>query len=240
MEELSTKLVEWIRDQVNRSQRRGVVFGLSGGIDSSVIAVLCKRSFPNNTLALIMPCYSSSSDVEDASLIADKYNIPSMTINLNRAYSELLDSFPKNISSPNIQKIAEANIKPRLRMTTLYFFANKLMYLVVGTTNRSEIAIGYCTKYGDSGVDITPLGNLLKCEVRDLARHLDIPENIIEKPPSAGLWEGQTDEEEMGITYEQLDRYLQCGQASEEIMQKIDSLNIASSHKRMLPPSPPF
>ena len=240
MEELPEKLAGWICDQVNRARCRGVVFGLSGGVDSSVIAVLCKRAIPDNVLAVIMPCYSSNADIEDALLISDQFQIPTITINLNKVYSELLNSFPKSMSNSDTQKIAEVNIKPRLRMTTLYYFANKLTYLVVGTSNRSEIAIGYCTKYGDSGVDIRPLGNLLKGEVRDLARHLDIPDKIIEKPPTAGLWEGQTDEGEMGITYEQLDHYLQCGQADEQLMQKIDSLNIASSHKRMIPPSPPF
>ena len=106
-------------------------------------------------------------------------------------------------------RLTGANIKPRLRMTTLYAFANHLGYRVVGTGNRSELAIGYFTKWGDGGVDLLPLGNLTKTRVRELARHLGVPQRIIDKPPSAGLWEGQTDESEMGVTYEQLDAYLE-------------------------------
>lgn len=240
MNELSEKLVLWIRDQVKRANCNGVVLGLSGGVDSSVTAVLCQHAFPDNVLALLMPCYTINTDTEDALIIAHKFKIPTMTINLNETFDTLLKSFPQSQTKHATQKISEANIKPRLRMTTLYYFANRFRYLVVGTCNRSEIAVGYSTKYGDSACDIIPLGNLLKYEVRDLARHLGIPDRIINKPPTAGLWEGQTDEGEMGITYDELDQYLQSGQAREEIRQKIDALNIASSHKRMLPPTPPF
>jgi NAD+ synthase len=125
-------------------------------------------------------------------------------------------------------------------MITLYYTAQKLNYLVAGSSNRCEVTIGYFTKYGDGGVDIMPLGNLTKGEVRELAAYLDVPRAIIDKPPSAGLWAGQTDEEEMGISYEILDGYIQTGDAPEDTKNRIESLKAASEHKRSLPPTPIF
>ena len=126
-------------------------------------------------------------------------------------------------------------------MTTLYYFANKLNYLVVGTGNKSELMIGYFTKYGDGGADILPLGNLLKSQVRELAEYLGIPKKIINKPPSAGLWEGQTDEKEIGISYEQLDKYLKTEKLNNKIIEKkIQDKIIKSAHKRIIPAKPPF
>jgi NAD+ synthase len=125
-------------------------------------------------------------------------------------------------------------------MVTLYYVANQLKYMVAGSGNRSEITVGYFTKHGDSGVDIMPLGNLVKAEVRELARHLKIPREIIDKPPSAGLWEGQTDESEMGFSYAALDRYILTGEAPEELKRKIEAMKAASAHKRAMPPIPTF
>nr|MCU0256832.1 NAD(+) synthase [Vicinamibacterales bacterium] len=135
-------------------------------------------------------------------------------------------------------RLAQANLKPRLRMTTLYYVANRLNYLVAGTGNRTEIAIGYYTKYGDGGVDLLPLGALVKSEVRALARELGVPAPIIEKPPSAGLWIGQTDEGEMGFTYAELEDYLLRGPdaVAPATVMKIERLVRASEHKRHLPP----
>lgn len=125
-------------------------------------------------------------------------------------------------------------------MLTLYYFANRLKYVVAGASNRSELSVGYSTKYGDSGVDILPLGNLVKGQVRELARFLDILRQIIDKPPSAGLWEGQTDEGELGLSYEELDRYLMSGEAPDELRMKIESMIAACEHKRQPPPVPSF
>jgi NAD+ synthase len=135
-------------------------------------------------------------------------------------------------------RLALANLKPRLRMTTLYHVANRLNYLVAGTGNRSEISIGYYTKYGDGGVDLLPLGSLVKSEVRALARDLGVPTRIVDKPPSAGLWLGQTDEGEMGFTYAELEEYLRGGPDSlvPATVMKIERLVRASEHKRQMPP----
>jgi len=218
----------------------GVVFGLSGGVDSAVVGALCRRAFPDKSLGVLMPCYSPETDMEDAGMVARDLAVCTVTVNLDSVYDSLLSSFPDGAYESSTRKLAEANLKPRLRMTTLYYFANRLRYLVVGTGNRSEIAVGYCTKYGDAGVDILPLGNLLKSQVRELAEHLGIPEKIIRKAPSAGLWSGQTDEGEIGLTYEELDRYIATGEATEEVRRRVDSLACDTAHKTTAPPVPPF
>ena len=136
--------------------------------------------------------------------------------------------------------MATANLKPRLRMTALYALANQLGYRVLGTGNLDELTVGYFTKYGDGGVDFLPLGSLTKGEVRDLARELGVPQQVIDKPPSAGLWANQTDEGEMGLTYQQLDAYLRGEEVPEDVRQRIQDLNAASLHKRTLPKVAPL
>lgn len=236
VEELVQKLTSWIREAVLVARGRGVVVGMSGGVDSCVAAVLCKRAFSETTLGVIMPCYSDKVDRAHAELVAAKFGIPFKVVVLDKVFDALVKALPGNDYSEATIKLAENNIKPRLRMVTLYYFANRLNYLVIGAGNRSELSVGYFTKYGDGGVDLIPLGNLVKSQVCDLARYLGIPPEIIDKPPSAGLWEGQTDEGEMGLTYDELDRYLTTGEAEEKIKQKIDSMMNRSAHKRCLPP----
>jgi NAD+ synthase len=204
---LDQHLTDWIRAEVTAGGGHGAVFGLSGGIDSAVVAALAKQAFPHHALGVVMPCHSDPRDAEDGGLVAHHFGVPSATVDL----------------------------KPRLRMTTLYAFANQLGYRVLGTGNRSELAVGYFTKYGDGGVDLLPIGSLVKSEVRDLARTLGVPERIVTKPPSAGLWADQTDEAEMGLTYEELDAYLLTGMASPAVQAKVDAMNAASEHKRALP-----
>jgi len=185
MEELSDRIIAWIGEKVAEAKCRGVVFGLSGGLDSSVVGVLCKRALPDNTLAVIMPCYSDESDIAHAEAVVRKFQIPATTIVLDGVFDSLLSVLPDE-HDPATKRLAEANVKVRLRMVTLYYLANRLRYLVVGTSNRSELSVGYFTKYGDGGVDIMPLGNLVKSQVRQLAVHLGIPEEIVAKPPQPG------------------------------------------------------
>lgn len=241
LENLEKKLSDWIENKVTMAKAKGVVLGLSGGIDSAVVAVLCKKVFPKHTLTLVMPCHSINKDLEDALELAKKFNIFYKIIDLSEIYdlfvSVLLDSKEKKASF----KLAEENIKPRLRMITLYYFANKLNYLVVGTGNKTELMVGYFTKYGDGGSDILPLGNLLKNQVRELAEYLRIPKKIISKPPSAGLWKGQTDEEEIGVSYEQLDKYLNGEELNNKMIEEvIQNKIITSEHKRSTPSIPDF
>lgn len=237
MEELSGKIVLWIREKVTGAGRKGVVVGMSGGIDSSVTAVLCQRAFPETTLGVIMPCHSDELDEIYARLVADKFGIAIRKITLDEVFDTLLKILPEPQTA--VSRWAEANLKPRLRMTVLYYLANCLDYLVVGSSNRSELSVGYFTKYGDGGVDLIPLGNLVKGEVRGLALYLGIPGEIIEKPPSAGLWSGQTDEDELGITYTELDHYLKTGKVEEEVKRRID-FRIAQNVHKLMPPLSPF
>lgn len=206
---------------------------MSGGLDSSVVGVLCRRGLGDRVLGLILPCHSKRSDEEHARLVADLFDITVEKIDLGPVLDLLLGLLPAD------GDMAVANLKPRLRMMALYYFSNRLNYLVIGSGNKSELRTGYFTKYGDGGVDILPLGGLLKTEVRKLARELDIPEEIIAKPPSAGLWEGQTDEDELGITYDELDRALralesgEAHQPDDEVMVKVRELVARSHHKRV-------
>ncbi len=235
-EELVNKLISWIRDQVSPCGCRGVVLGMSGGLDSSVLAVLCQRAFPQSTLGILMPCYSCREDAELVRAVATMFSIPTETVVLDGVFDTLLKALPKDDVDASASRRVEANIKVRLRMVTLYYFANILGYMVAGSSNKSELSTGYFTKYGDGGADILPLGNLVKGQVKELAGFLGIPQQIIDKPPSAGLWEGQTDEGELGLSYEELDRYLVTGEASADIKDKIESMIAAAEHKRRLPP----
>jgi len=233
--ELAEHLTHWIRAEVTAGDGRGAVFGLSGGIDSAVVAALALKAFPHHTLGVVMPCHSDPRDAADGALVAHHFGVPSATVDLGPVYDLLLEQLAGSSSDLPQSRPATANLKPRLRMTTLYAYANQLSYRVLGTGNRSEIAVGYFTKYGDGGADLLPLGSLVKSEVRDLARSLGVPARIVTKPPSAGLWADQTDEAEMGLTYEELDAYLLTGAASPAVKAKIDAMHAASEHKRALP-----
>ncbi len=238
--QLVEKLIPWIRDKVLAAGCKGAVVGISGGLDSSVLAVLCQRAFPQNMLGVIMPCHSNQKDEEHAQIVASKFSMPTKIVVLDTAFDTLLKAVTSDRVEPTDNRLAKANLKVRLRMLTLYYLANQLKYMVVGSGNRSELSIGYFTKYGDGGVDILPLGNLVKGQVKELASFLGIPQQIIDKPPSAGLWPGQTDEDELGLSYEELDRYLVTGEASNELRERIESMIAASNHKRLPPPVASF
>lgn len=204
-----------------------------------MVAALCQRAFPQTAHTLILPCESNPVDLEDARLVARSLNLEPVTIPLDGPYEALRRVLPEE-GAPDRRRMALANLKPRLRMIALYYYANTHNLLVVGTGNRSELHVGYFTKYGDGGVDILPLAGLVKSEVRELARHLGIPERIITKPPTAGLWAGQTDEGEMGLTYADLDRYLLTGEAEPAVRDCIVRMHEASEHKRRMPAQPPL
>lgn len=201
---MKRKIILWIRSQLQRSGAKGIVMGLSGGVDSAVVAALAKEAAGRKKfLALILPCQSQRRDLKDAAAVAKGLKVKVKQLDLTPLYDNLTKILPE------ARGLASHNLKPRLRMLALYYFANKLDYLVCGTGNKSELMMGYFTKYGDGGVDILPLGGLLKKDVKKLAEQLKIPRQIIEKAPSAGLWPGQTDEGEMGITYAELDDILE-------------------------------
>lgn len=224
----------WIVEKVGGAGASGAILGLSGGIDSAVLSVLLRRSLgKENMLAVIMPCHSAEQDREHAEILAKKFDIPTCVVDLTKIF----DEHKKLVSSVcKFSEMSQANTKSRLRMTTLYALGQSKNFLVCGTSNKAELTVGYFTKYGDSGSDILPLADLLKSEVRGLAEFVEIPKEIIDKPPSAGLWNGQTDEDEMGITYEDLDKFLLTGEGSPAVTEKIKSMNARSAHKRIPPP----
>ena len=230
---MKNKITSWIKQKVKDSGAKGIVLGLSGGIDSAVVAALAKAAVgKNNLLVLFMPCNSNSQDLRDAKLVAQELGLKFKLVDLSVVYSYFLKVLPGAIS------LARGNLKPRLRMSALYYFANKLNYLVCGTGNKSELLVGYFTKYGDGGVDILPIADLFKRQVRQLAKELKIPPGIITKAPTAGLWHGQTDEGEMGITYDELDDILDrfCNHkkqiANRNKVDKVKRMYKNSEHKR--------
>ena len=203
-EKVANHIQEWMRKQVDSARVSGVIVGISGGIDSAVVAALCKREFDDKITGVIVPCESLADDAIDAQILAKTFAIDCKVSNITDAYVAMLNCFPETFDC----KLARSNLKSRLRMSTLYYYANNMNCVVMGTTNRTEASIGYFTKYGDGGVDFEPIADLLKREVRELANYLGVPERIIIKPPSAGLWEGQTDEDEIGLTYDMMDNIL--------------------------------
>ena len=206
---VSREISSFIENSLIESKTQGLVMGLSGGLDSSVTVKLCTEVVnTHKILGLIMPSHSTNKeDINDAVSLADSLGIQYKTIHIDPLIQLIIGactSFPDDEK----YKMANANLEARIRMLILYFHANSMNRLVVGTDNRSELLVGYFTKYGDGGVDILPIGALYKTDVRMLAKHLKIPEKIINKDPTAGLWPGQTDEDEMGIKYSLLDQIL--------------------------------
>jgi len=234
--DLVEQIVAWIREQVKRAGAGGTVFGMSGGLDSSVVAALCHSAFAENALGAIMPCHSEPADLRDARLVAEQFGITTTTVDLSPVFDALLEKLPE---APEPVVI---NLKPRLRMMTLYYLAKKNGYLVVGTGNKSEVEVGYFTKYGDGGADILPLASIYKTDLPVMAAELGVPSRIMEKTPSAGLWEGQTDEGELGITYAVLDEILKALEAGREpesdpgLVKKVKRMIETSAHKRSQPP----
>jgi NAD+ synthase len=238
---LADRIEAWLRDYATQAGARGYIVGLSGGIDSACTAVLCQKAMGSEVVGVLMPCHSVPEDAAMAHLVATTFGLQTITVDLVRVYDALIGALPSSTSG-----LAQANIKARLRMTTLYALAQTRGYLVAGTGNKSEIAIGYYTKYGDGGVDVEPIGELYKWQVRQLARELGIPQPIIDRPPSAGLWSGQTDEGEMGITYDALDAILaaidsgETESVAQPLLAKVQQMIAASNHKRTLPPTCPL
>ncbi|MCC8048938.1 MAG: NAD(+) synthase [Oscillospiraceae bacterium] len=225
------KRVEFIQNVLKSSRASGIIYGNSGGKDSALVGILCKAAC-DNTVGIIMPCASKRNfgmDKDDGLEVAEQYGIETRFVDLTpvrECETEMLSAVT------NLTDAALANIAPRLRMTTLYAVAAAENRIVAGTGNRSEAYMGYFTKWGDGAHDFNPIADLTVTEIYEFLEYLGAPRCIIEKAPSAGLFEGQTDESEMGLSYAALDKFLLTGEASEHDRAIIDKFHNASEHKR--------
>lgn len=231
------RISAWIRERAQEAGAQGLVLGLSGGVDSAVVAGLAVRAMPGRVHTFILPCHSQPEDARLARAVAETFGLEPQTIVLDDAYDFLRRVLGAE-EAPRPGNLADANLKSRLRMVTLYYQANLRNCLVLGTGNRSEIAVGYFTKWGDGAVDLLPIAGLVKREVYALARYLGVPQAVIERPPTGGLWPGQTDEGEMGLTYAEIDEYLLTGNVPPATADRIQRRIAANEHKRRMPPSP--
>jgi NAD+ synthase len=235
----------FIAHQVEASGREGVVLGLSGGVDSALVAKLCADAIgPKRVLGLALPDGEGGEDVKDARAYARDLGIGFRVIDI----APFVEAFEAILKPGRSARVARGNLRARTRMIVWYFVANTEDRVVMGTGNKSEILCGYFTKFGDGGADFLPIGDLYKTQVRAMARHLGIPKRILDKVPTAGLWPGQTDEGEIGLSYDELDRILlglELQMEPEAIAEKagvprdrvehVEALVAASVHKRKTP-----
>ena len=235
------KRVEWIRKILSDSGAKGIIYGNSGGKDCTLVGALCKLATPN-VLGVIMPCQSSQnygSDRDDALRAGKHFGIEQIEIDLSQTKQALLDALGDRLTENNAGesnlKMASVNINPRLRMTTLYALGQARGYLVAGTGNLDEATLGYFTKWGDGAHDFNPIADLTVGEIYEHLRYLNAPITIIEKAPSAGLYQGQTDESELGIKYSDVDKYLRGGEIPDDVRAKIESAKRRSAHKLRMP-----
>lgn len=249
LEKAQKRIIDFIQNETGKAGVSGAVVGISGGIDSALTATLAVKALgKDRVLGIHMPesSLTPAVDSEDAKILADWLGIEYRTIDISGIITAFMTAVPKSESA---DRLTRGNLKARTRMSLLYFHANQLNRMVIGTGNKTEILLGYYTKYGDGGVDLEPIGGLYKTEVWELSRRLGIPEPLITKKPSAGLWAGQTDEAELGISYVKVDevlRMIEGGSEPEKILNKtgvsVEQLNSVtqrierSEHKRKAPP----
>lgn len=234
MQDYLDYLIKWMQEKVKEAHADGVIIGISGGIDSAVVAGLAKKAFPNNCYGLILPCHSHSIDQELGEKLCQQFDIPYQVVDLSATYETMIQSFENNFqtSEKKAYKDAKSNTKVRLRMVTLYAYAQSKNYLVLGTDNADEWYIGYFTKHGDGGVDLAPIIHLTKGQVIEVAKSLNVLEDIIKRPPTAGLYDGQTDEDEIGVSYADLDKHLQGIEIDSHKKERLLHLHKISEHKR--------
>ena len=244
-------IVEFIEETIETAGADRAVLGLSGGIDSTTVAYLAVEALgPDRVHGISMPSsVNPDADETDAERVANALDIEFDVIDINPIVDAFVDAAPDHAAD---DRMALGNVRVRTRAVLNYFVANAEDGLVLGTGNRSEAATGYFTKYGDQAVDCNPIGNLYKCQVRQLARELGVPEDLVSRTPTAAMWEGQTDEEEMGLGYDELDAILAVhvdGPLSksatvrtldvpESAVDRVVELYETSAHKRAMPPAP--
>ncbi len=243
-----TKTIEnFLLGQIEKTNSKGVILGLSGGIDSAVLAYICKRKLKDKTLALIMPDteITPESETEDAMKMITLTGLEHELIDINPIINEYAMHMESNDK-------ANGNLRARVRTNILYYYANSKNYLVLGSSDKSEHMIGYFTKFGDGASDLTPIVSLYKLQVREIAKYLGVPENVISKKSSPHLWKDHEAEKELGISYEDIDSILYClfdkqltvndtervTQIDKSIIEKVKQLKILSEHKRLMSQKP--
>lgn len=236
IEKEAENAIQWIKEYVEKTGAKGIVVGNSGGKDSATVLAMATKAIGNKrVLAVSMPCHSNNNDFEDAKLVAETFGVRFLKVDLSDCYEQMEKEIQLELNKIEIKKLskeATINMKPRLRMTTLYGIAQTLGYLVIGTGNLCEAMVGYTTKWGDSANDFNPIGNFTVEEVLKIGKYLGVPDKILKKAPNDGLG-GQTDEEKMGITYHQIAEMIEIGhtdneKAKQEILKRYQS----SKHKR--------
>lgn len=240
MQYIST-LETWLEDELLYRRADHFIFGVSGGVDSAVIAFLLARKFKARTIGVMMPSHSHPDDLKDAKLVMEMAGLPYHVVDLTKTHDVLMAAIGdeyNHTGDPMKDRVIFGNNSARLRMTTLYTLAQTKNGIVVGTDNAVEWYTGYFTKFGDGGVDIAPLIHLDKEDIFALAEMLGVPQQIIDKKPSAGLWEAQTDEDEMGVTYAALNRHLRGEAVSAAELERIQYWHERSHHKRAMPRLP--
>ena len=229
--------IKWIKEFVKTTKAKGVVVGNSGGKDSATVIAMATRALgKEKVLTVAMPCNSIKEDLEDAKLVSDTFGVEFISVDLSNTYNELETTISDALEKNDLNEESKINMKPRIRMTTLYTIAQSLGYLVIGTGNLSERMVGYTTKWGDSTSDFNPIANFTALEVLEIGKYLGVPDKIINKAPSDGL-SGKSDEEKMNVTYKQIEEYIETGKTdSNDAMEIIKKMNEFSKHKRSLVP----
>ena len=226
--------VDFIKKLMAESGVGGIVFGNSGGKDAALVGILCKLAC-DNTLGLVLPCGSNQnygSDMDDAIAVANQFGFETRLVDLKGSFEAMKHSLA---DATELTDAAVSNIAPRLRMAVLYAVAASEGRLVAGTSNRSERYMGYFTKWGDGACDFNPIADLTVSEIYEFLEYLGAPRSIIEKAPSAGLFDGQTDEIEMGVSYKSIDGLLLSGTCADADMEIIERFHKGSEHKRKMP-----
>ncbi|OKY02930.1 NAD+ synthase [Campylobacter jejuni] len=228
-QKITEKMCDFIQEKVKNSQSQGVVLGLSGGIDSALVATLCKIALKENVFALLMPTQiSNKTNLEDALRLCADLNLEYKIIEIQ----SILDAFIKQ--SENTTLVSLGNFAARIRMSLLYDYSALKNSLVIGTSNKSELLLGYGTIYGDLACAFNPIGSLYKSEIYALAKYLNLHENFIKKAPSADLWENQSDEGDLGFSYAKIDEGLKALETNDEkLLRTLDPSLIAMLKNRM-------